>query len=186
MAAKLSKKPTDRRIDKTRSALGEALARLMESTDWNDISIQRLCAEANVARSSFYLHYDSTAHLLDDMIKRKLDQVIAMRNEGCTLLEWLVDHVTTHKTLFHRTVKAPQGAIVFSRFKSAVSIYVAEDYRQRGQTMTVVQLAFLVGGVFETLQVWARTWKVSQLATLKQEVRILEQAVRSTELRLMR
>ena len=48
---------TDRRILRTRGALGDALVELMQEKPWDDIKVQEILDRADVGRSTFYTHY---------------------------------------------------------------------------------------------------------------------------------
>jgi AcrR family transcriptional regulator len=174
MDAITSGKTHDRRIAKTRAALGRALFALMQSREWENITIQLLCDEADVARSSFYAHFDSLGGLLDAVISENMPSAIAASGSGGagSALIWLVDHVAENKKLFFHTVNSPSGAAVLSRFKAAIKNEVRAETAANGIILTETQLAFLVGGAFEAVQAWALTWRMDQLAALKQDVAV--------------
>ena len=48
---------TDRRILRTREALGDALVALMQEKKFDEITVQDVLDRAGVARSTFYVHY---------------------------------------------------------------------------------------------------------------------------------
>jgi AcrR family transcriptional regulator len=52
-----SKKKTDRRILRTRDALGDALVALMHEKNFDDITVQHVLDRAGVGRATFYAHY---------------------------------------------------------------------------------------------------------------------------------
>jgi AcrR family transcriptional regulator len=54
----------DRRIKKTRDALRRAMAELIVEKPYNDITVQEITNQANVSRSSFYMHYQDKDDLL--------------------------------------------------------------------------------------------------------------------------
>src|SRR6185437_2006254 len=54
----------DRRVERTQRALREALIRLVLERGWDDVSVQDVCARANVGRSTFYLHFADKEELL--------------------------------------------------------------------------------------------------------------------------
>jgi AcrR family transcriptional regulator len=62
----MAKKPTDRRILRTRATLQHALNSLILKKGYDAITIQDVCDAANVGRSTFYAHYTSK-----DDLKRK-------------------------------------------------------------------------------------------------------------------
>ena len=56
---KLAKAVIDRRIPRTRAMLQHALTSLILQKGYEAITIQDICDEANVSRSTFYAHYTS-------------------------------------------------------------------------------------------------------------------------------
>jgi AcrR family transcriptional regulator len=52
-----SRPKTDRRILRTRNALGDALVALIQEKNFEDITVQHVLDRAGVGRSTFYVHY---------------------------------------------------------------------------------------------------------------------------------
>ena len=48
---------TDRRVLRTRSALGDSLVALLQERDFEQITVQDVLDRAGVGRSTFYVHY---------------------------------------------------------------------------------------------------------------------------------
>jgi AcrR family transcriptional regulator len=55
---------TDRRIQRTRRSIHEALLGLMLETDYDSITVQQILERANVGRSTFYAHYANRDEIL--------------------------------------------------------------------------------------------------------------------------
>lgn len=64
----------DRRPQVT-SDLLRTVERLLEDESWTDLSIERLCAESGVARSTFYLFFEDQGHLLTVLADSALEAV---------------------------------------------------------------------------------------------------------------
>src|SRR5207248_7071937 len=69
MLKKIKNKParhhrkTDRRILRTRDALGDALVALMREKSFHQITVQQVLDRARIGRSTFYAHYRDTDDL---------------------------------------------------------------------------------------------------------------------------
>lgn len=55
---------TDRRVQKTRKLLQDAMITLISEKEFDSITIQEILDRANVGRSTFYIHYDGKNDLL--------------------------------------------------------------------------------------------------------------------------
>ncbi|MEM8806391.1 MAG: TetR/AcrR family transcriptional regulator [Cyanobacteria bacterium P01_G01_bin.38] len=56
--------PKDPRIRRTQSLLKSALSQLLEEKQFRDVSITDICKQADIARVTFYQHYESKEALL--------------------------------------------------------------------------------------------------------------------------
>ena len=65
----------DRRIQKTKAAITEALLSLLEEKDFGQITIHEIAERANVNRGTIYFHYEDKFALLSRIIDQKLDQL---------------------------------------------------------------------------------------------------------------
>ena len=75
---------TDPRILRTRRMLLEALARLLNQKEFDDISIQEIADEATLNRATFYLHYPDKNALLQAMTDARFRDLIARRGISFT------------------------------------------------------------------------------------------------------
>lgn len=62
----------DPRIARTLREIDNAIIRLLKVSSWQDITIERICREAGINRSTFYKHYTNKADLLESFIERTL------------------------------------------------------------------------------------------------------------------
>jgi len=75
---------TDPRIVRSRQMLMEALARLLDRKEFNDISVQEIADEATLNRATFYLHYADKNALLQAMTAARFRELIARRGLSFT------------------------------------------------------------------------------------------------------
>lgn len=75
----------DRRVRKTRQRLRQGLVKLMQTKNIQDITVTELCAECDINRSTFYLHYSDVYGLLKtienellEVFTRHLDELITI------------------------------------------------------------------------------------------------------------
>lgn len=66
----------DRRIQRTRSAIFNAVLDLMVEKETNKISVLELCRRADINKSTFYLHYKSMNDCLQSCFQAIMDGII--------------------------------------------------------------------------------------------------------------
>jgi len=75
---------TDPRILRSRQMLMEALAKLLDHKEFDDISVQEIADEATLNRATFYLHYADKNALLQAMTAARFRALIARRGLSFT------------------------------------------------------------------------------------------------------
>src|SRR5277367_5975756 len=75
---------TDPRVLRSRQMLMEALLRLLNRKEFDDISIQEIADEATLNRATFYLHYPDKNALLRAMTAERFRDLIARRGLSFT------------------------------------------------------------------------------------------------------
>ena len=113
----------DRRVQRTRKLLREALMALILEEGYDDISIQDITEKANLGRATFYLHFKDKDELLleviDEFIKDFLQQVPQLsqaqwRLDDSKAIEKLFDFAADHYDLY-RIMIIGSGGITASR-----------------------------------------------------------------------
>src|SRR5579863_1663385 len=79
-----STETVDPRIVRSRRMLMEALARLLNQKEFDDISVQEIADEATLNRATFYLHYPDKNALLQAMTGNRFRNLIKRRGLSFT------------------------------------------------------------------------------------------------------
>lgn len=149
----------DRRVERTRAALWEALFALLHETVWHDINVSTICRRAGVARSSFYLHFQNKQELLDfgfDTGLRAARAEIAgyaKTVNGFASLHWLAHHI--HSVHGLQRSKFVEDAVIYSRFQRAFAGLFREDLQRVAVRAEPHRVSFVLGGTFAVVQAWA-------------------------------
>lgn len=72
---------TDRRVERTRSAIISAFKEMIIEKDFKQITIKELAERANINRKTFYLHYESMEEILFDLSIDLSDQIFESLND---------------------------------------------------------------------------------------------------------
>ena len=100
----------DRRQQRTRTAIYDALTKLLRKRRFEDITVQEIIDEANIGRSTFYSHFETKDQLLEQMcdemfshvfskslIPEKSHDFSANHEELKALLEHILWHIKDHE-----------------------------------------------------------------------------------------
>ena len=66
----------DKRVSKTRDAIIDAYLELIYEKKDQKITISELAHRANIARKTFYLHYETLEDIMRDAAHRKIDELL--------------------------------------------------------------------------------------------------------------
>jgi AcrR family transcriptional regulator len=150
---------SDRRAIRSRRALWEALLALLQDHDWAEISVQMICDQADVARSTFYAHFPTKQDLLDAGFALGAAEVqaemAALPPDPARLavLEWLVDHAVSSQGFMRRVRGSAAGQVIMTRFQTMIAQLLAQDLERMG-AVDDADLAFVTGGVFASIEAW--------------------------------
>ncbi|CTQ55074.1 putative dihydroxyacetone kinase regulator [Roseibium album] len=149
----------DRRSRKTRAQLTFAMVQLLQEHAWEDISVRHICDAADVARSTFYLHFASKVELLDygfRFLKEELKAAPRTRSLdadgrfGC--LPEILRAMTSpgHAFLFSGKGRSEMTNVARAKLLGVIETLLEEELRasNRFQNLPTLEIAFLAAGVF--------------------------------------
>ena len=154
----------DRRVQRTRRALRDALVALILERGWDGFGVQELCERADVGRSTFYTHFADKEELVAgnfDDLRRALRAQLAASGETpappLAFARGLIQHGHEQRRLFLAIVGKRSGQVVQRRFRDLVLGLVREDLGSliaAGPRRDAV-VAFVAGAFLELL-----TWSL--------------------------
>ena len=152
----------DRRIQRTRDALREALMALMVERGWDAIDVQTLCDHANIGRSTFYQHYSNKEELLKANFAGLRDALMAQAVTEVSVpgplafVAGLIAHVHEAQDVFRALLGRRSGHYVQDRFRELlVELVLAGSPGTKARSwQTQAQAHYLGGALFELLAWW--------------------------------
>jgi AcrR family transcriptional regulator len=154
-------KTSDRRVQRTRRTLREALLSLILDRGWEAFSVQDVCDRADVGRSTFYTHYADKEDLLvsgfDDFRKDLHEQLApaakAEHLPGFRYARRLIEHAYEYQRLYRVLVGKRSAQVVLRKFRELVIDLLREDLAAVGVkgASTEATLHFIAGGLVELL-----------------------------------
>ncbi len=157
----------DRRSQRTRRNLLDALVSLMQEKTYETIAVQDILDRADVGRSTFYAHYQDKEALMVDMLEHLMDALSRMDEQtpeaaGARLLpvRELFEHVMLNQRLFKGVVRGHGLELFFEKGQEYWSQKVADRLQARlpaGETPAVpipVMAQFVSGALVTMLRWW--------------------------------
>jgi AcrR family transcriptional regulator len=150
----------DRRSQRTRHLLSEALVELIREKGYDSITVSDIIQRANVGRSTFYAHYRDK----DDLFVGEMDRVIEVLgqrvpDEQETLLFpslGLFRHVGEEYELYKALVWTPGIDLLIKHMQKLLSQRIKLGLERSGQSydLPLPILANFIAGNFLTLLKW--------------------------------
>lgn len=155
------KAPADRRVQKTRMALRDALIELILERGWDETNVQDLCDRANVGRSTFYTHFADKEELLigglGDLRKALRQQAPAAAGaQPLAFARGIIEHAHEQRRLFRALLGKRSGHVVQQRFRALLLGLIKEDLAALVPSGPQLDAAthYIAGAFFELLIWW--------------------------------
>jgi len=154
----------DRRVQRTRRALREALVALILERGWDAVSVQDICDRADIGRSTFYTHFADKEELLigglDDLRKglRALSPIEAgARPLG--FVRGVIEHADEQGRLFRAVIGKRSGHHIQHRFRQMLIDLIHEDLSALAPSGPHLDATarYVAGALMETLIWWLDT-----------------------------
>jgi AcrR family transcriptional regulator len=133
-------KNIDRRIQKTRLLLSDALISLIIEKGYDDVTVQDIIDRANVGRSTFYAHFENKEHLLltgqgefQKLIAHPPGQSQEKHPGPDINFVFLFEHIAENHKLAKAMIVNRNDRIVTAFFRDVMSLKV-KDYLKRNKT----------------------------------------------------
>ena len=150
----------DRRSQRTRQLLSQALVQLIREKDYSAITVSDIIERANVGRSTFYSHY----HDKDDLFVSELDRVIELLNHRISDQEGmpffpslgLFQHVGQEYELYKSLLWTPGIDLLIKHLQVSLSQRIEQGLHESGKNFAIPSpiLANFIAGSFLTLLKW--------------------------------
>jgi AcrR family transcriptional regulator len=163
--ARMKAQKHDRRSERTRRLLGEALVSLMLESRYADLTVQDILDRANIGRSTFYAHYWDKDDLLSSEMERVLEvlghQVEKESSDAMLLIPslGLFRHIQEQYRLCRALMRGQGIDLVMRTIRARLSERVEQELRRvlpapiNPTTVTVTAQA-VVGTFLALLQWW--------------------------------
>jgi AcrR family transcriptional regulator len=185
---------TDRRVQRTRTSIHEALLGLMLETSYESITVQQILDRANVGRSTFYAHYRDK----DEILVASVDDLRVMlgaahqsgrsRNAQENVIAFspaMFEHAAEYRKVYRALVAAPVWPRVRQGIQDALAELIRRDVRTLRTERAAVPVELLVHHLAATFMSVLTWWLESRSSLAPSEADALYRALVLPTLRQM-
>lgn len=172
----------DIRVTKTYRALFLALFSLLEKNSFQRVTVNDICQQAMVSRSTFYAHFDDKYALLRSALE-ELSALLERENGSGGVREQLVhllhmmrDRRQVFKNLFQSGADEELNRLVsgFYQLNFTRAIEMVQGHDASSEISPAMLSAFCAGGVINTIRLWvSQGFKDSVETVVDQQMLIL-------------
>lgn len=172
----------DRRVQRTRKLLRDAMMALILEEGYDALSIQDITDKANLGRATFYLHFKDKDELLMDVMDQFMEDILVQvpqlaeiqwRLEDTKNIAKLFDFAAEHYDLY-RILTISSGAITASRqlhqtIASKIKTYIQKEIDESGD-QPIIPVEFIAShfaGSLLSIMYW---WLDSDLPYSAEEI----------------
>ncbi len=165
------KRKEDRRIQRTKQALREALIDLILDRGYEDIGVQDIVDRANIGRSTFYTHYSTKdAAFSDSFMVLETSLLAALKHEnadpalddgyGLKYSGLLFAHVDGHRHLYRALTGQRGGMLATKHIQKILFGLVHRDFEERtggtnlSKTERDAAAHYVVGAIIGVMTWW--------------------------------
>lgn len=174
----------DSRVKKTKETLALAFVDLSSRKAFDKITVEALCAEADIQRSTFYRHYTDKYDFFRALAKDKLIATLEGNQQKYTqlppdrfyyevikdIMEFLDAHPKLVSSIFATDPYQPLSNLLSEQLTLVVLQYIAKEQKNRTLTVHPDQLAqFLSGGILQIIYHWHKN-KTKHIDRLAEEI----------------
>lgn len=154
---------TDRRKRKTQQAVQTAFAKLISNKDIKDITIKELCEEADINKSTFYLHYKDIYDCADSFMNYAVDKTIKviepydfteLINHMPEIIEKTLDIFRENRDLYVPFFNSPRHSFSMYKTKQLIIKKLLEKTKnnEKSRLVNKSSISFIVCGLFGILE----------------------------------
>src|SRR3954471_14079390 len=168
----------DRRVQRTRRHLREALMALILERGWDAVSVRDICEKADVGRSTFYVHFADKENLLlsgFDELHSAMEQIRSSAKVPFGFLGPLAAHAADNARLVKALFGRQSGQSVQWRFRDVLASLVEAELKllKVPRAARPLMTRFIAGGAAEVLMSWLDHPQGTSAEKLAAELRTL-------------
>lgn len=153
---------TDPRILRTRQLIKDAFVELLEETDLQQITVNRLAERATINRVTFYLHFRDIPDMLEKMANDMIDDISTVfgktptdhpssEEDSWEILENLLQHIADHSNFYKNFLTSKKVPIFRDRLTLFLREKIVTKIDESGRRVQLTEI------VKEDILIWYET-----------------------------
>ena len=173
----------DPRVLRTRQLIRDAFIDLLEETELEKMTVNRIAERATINRVTFYLHYkdipDMLDRIADDIINQMHDALRSAPKEPTAVLVSLLEHIQENTKLFKLLLVTKRVPVFTERFMAVTGTLIAgkiEQHFKRSERHGVqpeIGSWYLSSAIIGTIITWLRHDTPYSPEFLAKQIRLL-------------
>lgn len=154
------KRATDRRVQRTRQLLQDALISMIIEKGYEATTVQDIIDRANVGRATFYAHFADKETLLASRLEDLRALLSERQRQTPGNLDFslqMLEHARGHRSLYQAIVGRDSGAFVLRRIHLTIADLAALDLKAlgfKGKPERRDLVAQYIAGAFMAVLTW--------------------------------
>lgn len=150
----------DMRIERTQGSIKKSFLFLLETMNYNKITIQDIADEAIINRNTFYLHYKDKDILLKTLVDEHIDELSkklsfkannTTKQEEIEILERISAALLEDRYFLRVMFECAENKYFLEKFEKVVSKNILDNhtfhFEKLSEEYKEIQLAFIISGV---------------------------------------
>jgi AcrR family transcriptional regulator len=157
----------DRRVQRTRRLLHEAIVALIRERGWDAITVQDVCERADVGRSTFYVHFADKEELLisgfGELSRQLREHVRGGAGKSLAFTRALIEHTREYEPIYRALLGRRTAQVVYRAWIDVVTRLLDEDIGKLAPAgpLRSAAVRYLAGALWELLSWWSEQPKRS-------------------------
>lgn len=164
------------RVNRTVRDFENAMLSLLEQVPFDQLTVDQICQEAMLHRSSFYRYFRDKYDLLEQAFDAQLNQLISDQQNTDEIVDAALDYVDSHRELFHHLVATKDRPGIHTEILQIMSELILHRSHQENNDQVIQAVAqsdqpelmsYMIGGAINGAFIW---WQKHNYDVSKDEV----------------
>jgi AcrR family transcriptional regulator len=150
-------RPTDRRVQRTRKLLQDALIAMIVEKGYEATTVQDIIDKANVGRATFYAHFADKQTLLTSRLEDLRVSLLQQQEQSPGNLAYslaMLEHAREHLPVYKAIVGRESGALVVQRLHQMIADLASLEITTRVADQRELAAQYVAGAFMAVLRWW--------------------------------